>query len=172
MSINAIQKCKRPQEGADCIPWRRGWDMRGSSLSRALRTLRVLRTSSAVQIRSGRICRTRVGSSTNPLQKCKRPQEGADCISWRRGWDSNPRYGKTVHRISNPAHSTTLPPLRMGIAQDRSDAARWTIRRRVDPGECSGPRMIRAVRPRYNLYASQNACSVMALAAVSQALPT
>src|SRR2546427_12785465 len=22
---------------------------------------------------------------------------------WRRGWDSNPRYGKTVHRISNPA---------------------------------------------------------------------
>jgi hypothetical protein len=32
--------------------------------------------------------------------------------TWRRGWDSNPRYGKTVNRISNPAHSTTLPPLR------------------------------------------------------------
>ena len=31
---------------------------------------------------------------------------------WRRGWDSNPRYGITVNRISNPAHSTTLPPLR------------------------------------------------------------
>ncbi len=31
---------------------------------------------------------------------------------WRRGWDSNPRYGETVNRISNPAHSTTLPPLR------------------------------------------------------------
>src|SRR5258706_16438173 len=30
---------------------------------------------------------------------------------WRRGWDSNPRYGETVNRISNPAHSTTLPPL-------------------------------------------------------------
>ena len=36
---------------------------------------------------------------------------GAVVVSWRRGWDSNPRYGKTVHRISNPAHSTTLPPL-------------------------------------------------------------
>ena len=31
--------------------------------------------------------------------------------AWRRGWDSNPRYGITVHRISSPAHSTTLPPL-------------------------------------------------------------
>src|SRR5260364_326651 len=29
---------------------------------------------------------------------------------WRKGWDLNPRYGLTVHRISNPAHSTTLPP--------------------------------------------------------------
>ncbi len=35
---------------------------------------------------------------------------------WRRGWDSNPRYGKTVHRISNPAHSTTLPPLHTSIS--------------------------------------------------------
>src|SRR6185437_14699796 len=34
---------------------------------------------------------------------------------WRRGWDSNPRYGKTVNRISNPAHSTTLPPLRAAV---------------------------------------------------------
>ncbi len=31
---------------------------------------------------------------------------------WRRGWDSNPRYGKTVHLISNQDHSTTLAPLR------------------------------------------------------------
>src|SRR4051812_17179600 len=30
---------------------------------------------------------------------------------WRSRWDSNPRYGITVHRISSPAHSTTLPPL-------------------------------------------------------------
>ena len=30
---------------------------------------------------------------------------------WRRGWDSNPRYGVTVHLISNQAHSTTLAPL-------------------------------------------------------------
>src|SRR5215467_5328031 len=39
---------------------------------------------------------------------------------WRRGWDSNPRYGKTVHRISNPAHSTTLPPLR-GASKGAND---------------------------------------------------
>src|SRR6185437_13967968 len=38
---------------------------------------------------------------------------------WRRGWDSNPRYGKTVNRISNPAHSTTLPPLRLGRVEGR-----------------------------------------------------
>ena len=42
----------------------------------------------------------------------QRAHEGP--FSWRRGWDSNPRYGKTVHRISNPAHSTTLPPLLSG----------------------------------------------------------
>jgi hypothetical protein len=30
---------------------------------------------------------------------------------WRRGWDSNPRYGRTVNQISSLAHSTTLPPL-------------------------------------------------------------
>src|ERR1700744_5109215 len=39
--------------------------------------------------------------------------------NWRRGWDSNPRYGKTVNRISNPAHSTTLPPLRLGRVEGR-----------------------------------------------------
>jgi hypothetical protein len=32
--------------------------------------------------------------------------------SWRRGWDSNPRYGETVRLISSQVHSTTLPPLR------------------------------------------------------------
>ena len=34
-------------------------------------------------------------------------------MSWRKGWDSNPRYGITVYRISSPAHSTTLPPFRL-----------------------------------------------------------
>jgi hypothetical protein len=33
-------------------------------------------------------------------------------VIWWRGWDSNPRHGITVNRISSPAHSTTLPPLR------------------------------------------------------------
>src|SRR5574337_1043704 len=42
---------------------------------------------------------------------------------WRRGWDSNPRYGITVNRISNPAHSTTLPPLQKCSARFRGDYA-------------------------------------------------
>src|SRR5690606_35374921 len=33
--------------------------------------------------------------------------------NWRRGWDSNPRYGITVRLISSQVHSTTLPPLRV-----------------------------------------------------------
>ena len=32
-------------------------------------------------------------------------------VYWRRGWDSNPRYGRTVHLISNQALSTTQTPL-------------------------------------------------------------
>ena len=31
---------------------------------------------------------------------------------WRRGWDSNPRYGTPVHLISSQARSTTPAPLR------------------------------------------------------------
>src|SRR4249920_760948 len=37
-------------------------------------------------------------------------------VVWRSRWDSNPRYGITVHRISSPAHSTTLPPLLIRFA--------------------------------------------------------
>ena len=36
--------------------------------------------------------------------------------SWRRGSDSNRRYVENVHRISSPAHSTTLPPLQVRFA--------------------------------------------------------
>ena len=32
--------------------------------------------------------------------------------TWRKGRDSNPRYGRAVYRISSPAHSTSLPPFR------------------------------------------------------------
>jgi hypothetical protein len=31
---------------------------------------------------------------------------------WRRGWDSNPRYGYPVQRFSRPSRSTTPAPLR------------------------------------------------------------
>jgi hypothetical protein len=56
--------------------WRRGWDMRDSSLSRALRTRRVLRASSAVQVRSRRTCRTQWLRLPTTLQKCKQPRVG------------------------------------------------------------------------------------------------
>jgi hypothetical protein len=34
-------------------------------------------------------------------------------LRWRRGRDSNPRYGDTVRLISSQVHSTTLPPLQV-----------------------------------------------------------
>ena len=36
-------------------------------------------------------------------------------LKWRRGWDSNPRYGVTVHLISNQARSTTPAPLHWSV---------------------------------------------------------
>ncbi len=42
----------------------------------------------------------------------KGPAWGPFSIYWRRGWDSNPRYGVTVYLNSNQAPSTTRPPLR------------------------------------------------------------
>ena len=60
---------------------------------------------------------------------------------WRRGWDSNPRYGNTVNRISNPAHSTTLPPLQKCSARNLGRARRRVVRIIPDahPSLCSGP---------------------------------
>ena len=54
-----------------------------------------------------------MGSNSTNLEVTKKPpfRGGLFCY-WRRGWDSNPRYGRTVHLISNQAHSTTLAPLR------------------------------------------------------------
>lgn len=39
------------------------------------------------------------------------PSGSRGFVFWRRGWDSNPRYGETVRLISSQVHSTTLPPL-------------------------------------------------------------
>ncbi len=50
---------------------------------------------------------------------------------WRRGWDSNPRYGITVNRISNPAHSTTLPPLQSGARMIRGGGGRDNLGRPI-----------------------------------------
>lgn len=51
--------------------------------------------------------------------RCKRRTPNSQTVRgsefglWRKGWDSNPRYGITVYRISSPAHSTSLPPFRV-----------------------------------------------------------
>src|SRR6185312_15153379 len=57
----------------------------------------------------------------------KRPQGAFFCF-WRRGCDSNPRYGNTVNRISNPAHSTTLPPLQDVGARCRGSTRGHAVR--------------------------------------------
>lgn len=75
----------------------------------------------ARQLRGADFCPNRASGSDPPKRKIAPQGRDSGCRStlcpegtgrWRRGWDSNPRYGITVNRISNPAHSTTLPPLR------------------------------------------------------------
>ena len=57
------------------------------------------------------------GLNPDPCQteKQKAPTRGA-LRNWRRGWDSNPRYGRTVHLISNQALSTTQTPLQIFLS--------------------------------------------------------
>ena len=59
-------------------------------------------------------CRTSAFQSTSHSQK-QIGARWAPIIFWRRGWDSNPRYGKTAHLISNQALSTTQTPLQYSI---------------------------------------------------------
>lgn len=47
------------------------------------------------------------------ITNAKKPLKLSGFQNWRKGWDSNPRYGKTVNQISSLAHSTTLPPFRI-----------------------------------------------------------
>ena len=60
-----------------------------------------------------RRCACRTGSEVlnHTRQENKMAPQGGPFIFWRRVWDSNPRYGRTVHLISSQAHSTTLAPL-------------------------------------------------------------
>ena len=46
-----------------------------------------------------------------------RPALGGPCCIWRRGWDSNPRYGDPVHLISSQARSTTPAPLQDSVVE-------------------------------------------------------
>ena len=74
-----------------------------------------------------------------------------ECLTvWRRGWDSNPRYGRTVHLISNQAHSTTLAPLHISSLQmcgRPMDASTPDLTRRYAPrpsgAHCVRPKRLR-----------------------------
>ena len=81
--------------------WRRGWD-----------STRSLRELVADKPLCGCVGRTafEVLNRTRPENKMG-PVRGPISVFWRRGWDSNPRYGRTVHLISSQAHSTSLAPL-------------------------------------------------------------
>src|SRR6185312_2609084 len=82
-----------------------------------------------------------VGSSTPPRSTETRNAHKGRLHFWRRGWDSNPRYGITVNRISNPAHSTTLPPLQKYGARNPGSARQRIVRIIPDahPSLRSGP---------------------------------
>lgn len=55
--------------------------------------------------------RNRHAARTAQNEKPLDPFGSRGFVFWRRGWDSNPRYGETVRLISSQVHSTTLPPL-------------------------------------------------------------
>ena len=114
------------------ITWR-GWDVLSTSLYIALRAAPLYKSAFLPICHSvhpctspfGQLCCAHrqscrcvepVGSSTNPSPGNANGPRWGRLHFWRRGWDSNPRYGETVNRISNPAHSTTLPPLRFSDA--------------------------------------------------------
>ena len=51
---------------------------------------------------------------------------GPDVLSWRKGWDSNPRAASHRRRFSRPLHSTALPPFRGAGAGTRTPNLRIT----------------------------------------------
>jgi hypothetical protein len=60
-------------------------------------------------------CSARTGGSSSILHipdKAKGPTMWSLLLYWRRGRDSNPRYGITVYTLSRRAPSTTRTPLR------------------------------------------------------------
>ncbi len=57
-------------------------------------------------------------------QTCKRGHSGPFASIWRRGRDSNPRYGVTVYTLSRRAPSTARPPLRFSATARRSRSAK------------------------------------------------
>ncbi len=123
-----------------CLAERVGWF--GSSMSLIPARCALRGPPAAVQIRSRRICRTRRLRPQHPLRQTQKTPLAGRFRVWRRGWDSNPRYGRPVNRISSPAHSTTLPPL-----QNFSRTAGNTVRRIVRPLPGAHPCALRAPGP-------------------------
>ena len=108
-STNSLTSCRFSRHSTvsawrliECLTcWRRGWD--------SARSLRELPANMPLR---GCVGRTGFESPYLTRRENKKAPRGGLFIFWRRGWDSNPRYGRTVHLISNQAHSTTLAPLR------------------------------------------------------------
>ena len=50
---------------------------------------------------------------------------------WRRGWDSNPRDGKTAYTLSKRAPSTTRPPLQQCHIQRLSECWSFIMRTHI-----------------------------------------
>ena len=76
-----------------------------------------------------RCCARRTGFELPyPLGKNSKGPDKGPLTFWRRGWDSNPRYGETAHLISSQAHSTTLAPLHEALCSPRFAGIRIVLR--------------------------------------------
>jgi hypothetical protein len=115
----AHNRCGTNTKGGPCGPPLCSLAER-AGLIRLLRnlTLRAASLRSAVCRRASRAsARTPAGSSTHPhlMIRKREPFRPPFSDHWRRGRDSNPRYGVTVNLLSKQAPSTARPPLRISF---------------------------------------------------------
>ena len=102
--------------------WRRGWDRLPASRLAGLAGRGPARLEPELLMNRG--------FESGLLQRQCVFEDVRDEPDWRRGWDSNPRYGETVHLISSQARSTTPAPLRLtsklSLAPSGARTPDWT----------------------------------------------